>query len=139
MKKRIFATLSSFALLTAAAAFAQNGTTMQVDIPFEFRVAANILPAGPYTVRVQPASGLVSLQSMEREAAAMILTHGVGGGYKIPEKGSLVFHRYGDTYFLSRVWSGGYATGRELPTSKAERELAANGSTVPPVKVLARR
>jgi hypothetical protein len=139
MKTRIFATLSSFALLTAAAAFAQNGVPMKVDIPFEFRVANTIMPAGSYDVRVQLASGLVSLQSMERNAAAMILTNGVGGGRDIPEKSSLVFHRYGNTYFLSRVWSHGYAIGRELPTSKAERELAANGSTVPPVKILARK
>jgi hypothetical protein len=112
---------------------------MKVDIPFEFRVANTILPAGPYDVRVQLSSGLVSLQSSERKAAAAILTNAVGGGWAIPDKGTLVFHRYGNTYFLSKVWSRGYAIGRELPTSKAERELAANGSTVPPVKILARK
>jgi hypothetical protein len=36
----------------------------------------------------------------------------------------LVFHRYGDTYFLSAVWVTSNTTGRELARSRAERELA---------------
>ena len=38
-------------------------------------------------------------------------------------KSTLVFHRYGDEYFLSEVWPAGAATGREFPKSRAEREL----------------
>jgi len=37
----------------------------------------------------------------------------------------LVFHRYGDTYFLSEVWVPGYAQGWALTQSKSEQELAA--------------
>jgi hypothetical protein len=37
--------------------------------------------------------------------------------------GSLVFHRYGDEYFLSEIWPAGSSTGRGLPKSRAEREL----------------
>jgi hypothetical protein len=38
-------------------------------------------------------------------------------------KGSLVFHRYGEEYFLSEIWPAGGLTGRELPKSRAERDL----------------
>src|SRR5260370_5328161 len=36
----------------------------------------------------------------------------------------LVFHRYGDTYFLSAVWVTGNPTGRQLFPSRSERDLA---------------
>ena len=36
----------------------------------------------------------------------------------------LVFHRYGDTYFLSAVWVSGRTIGRELYRSRAEQEAA---------------
>jgi hypothetical protein len=35
----------------------------------------------------------------------------------------LVFHRYGDQYFLSQVWTAGESDVRELWKSRAEREL----------------
>jgi hypothetical protein len=38
----------------------------------------------------------------------------------------LIFHRYGDSYFLAQVWSMGW--GRELPKSKAEKEFALSQS-----------
>jgi hypothetical protein len=39
----------------------------------------------------------------------------------------LVFHRHGDTYFLSEVWVAGNSNGRTLFRSRAERELAESG------------
>jgi hypothetical protein len=54
----------------------------------------------------------------------MALTYGVGGGNDTPTKARLVFNKYGDTYFLSQVWSSGYAQGSALYQSKTERELA---------------
>lgn len=35
----------------------------------------------------------------------------------------LVFHRYGDTYFLSEVVTAGEDTARELTPSRSERQL----------------
>ena len=39
------------------------------------------------------------------------------------DKGKLVFHRYGDQYFLSEVWPAGATTGRVIAKSRAESEL----------------
>ena len=36
---------------------------------------------------------------------------------------ALVFHRYGDKYFLSQIWTAGDAAGLQLPTSSAERAI----------------
>ena len=37
-------------------------------------------------------------------------------------KPMLVFHRYGDKYFLAEIWTG-LSTGRELPMSANERQI----------------
>src|SRR5207244_6047829 len=48
----------------------------------------------------------------------------------------LVFHRYGNRYFLYQIWVRGENRGRELPQTRLERELASNRQPAP-VAVLA--
>jgi hypothetical protein len=38
-------------------------------------------------------------------------------------KASLVFSQYGDSYFLSEVWTGSDQYGLSLPKSRAERQM----------------
>jgi hypothetical protein len=38
-------------------------------------------------------------------------------------KASLVFNQYGDSYFLSEVWTGSDQYGLSLPKSGAERRM----------------
>ena len=59
--------------------------------------------------------------------------------WKAPNRGEIIFHRYGDSYFLSEVFAGGEQAGRELPVSGQEktlrREMASNGNKAEPEKV----
>ena len=41
----------------------------------------------------------------------------------IPKRSEIVFHRYGDSYFLAEVLTGGEETGQELAPTRAERRL----------------
>jgi hypothetical protein len=132
MKNRVFATFSCVTLLTAAAAFGQSNAVMGVDIPFEFHAGANILPAGHYEVTPEAAQNVLMIRCLECKAAALITVNAVEAG-KAPEKGSLVFNRYNGARFLAQVWTPGRTAGQELPKSKAERELARNGSPGPSV------
>jgi hypothetical protein len=43
---------------------------------------------------------------------------------KRSDVGKLVFNRYGDQYFLSKIWAASSDSGRELPKSRLEREVA---------------
>jgi ABC-type uncharacterized transport system ATPase subunit len=38
--------------------------------------------------------------------------------------GQMVFHRYGDAYFLSEVWVSANGIGRKVFQSRAEKEIA---------------
>jgi hypothetical protein len=44
--------------------------------------------------------------------------------YKSSQEPKLVFHRYGNQYFLSQIWTT--SESRDFPMSRAERELKKN-------------
>ena len=124
MTKRSFATLGTLALLVAASAFGQQ--RIRVDIPFEFHLADAVLPAGQYEVNVgaHNMQSLVSLDCSASRSQAITTTYPIGGGADALAEGRLVFNKYGETYFLSQVWSPGYSQGRALNKSKTENEIA---------------
>ena len=137
MKNKLFATLSSLTLFTAAAAFAQGNRGMHADIPFAFRIGTTVLPAGQYEVRPQE-SGVLLIRCIPCKAAALIVMNRISPGKT--QASELVFNRYGETRFLSRISLPQYSLGKELSKSKAEREFARNSSPVEPSAVaLARR
>ncbi len=122
MKKQFWKTVGFLAaLLAASTAFGQSnqGGTI-ADIPFAFTVANHTLPAGRYTVT---RLGETSLRiSSPHNQGTVVLTHAAEG--KAPEsKGKMVFHRYGESYFLSEVWVAGSGVGRKVFQSRAEEEL----------------
>ena len=46
------------------------------------------------------------------------------------DKGKLVFHKYGDTYFLSEVSGPSLSTGLVLPVGKNEKKVQEEKATV---------
>jgi hypothetical protein len=128
MRKKVFSAVlicGLLAVVTAATAYAQMpGTALRATIPFDFIVRGRILPAGKYEIRRigdQP-GGLIISSVNHLHEWAMFETESVEAR-KTARTGELVFHRYGDSYFLSEVFAGGEQTGRELRPSRQERNL----------------
>ncbi|HEX8141401.1 MAG TPA: hypothetical protein VF553_02325 [Pyrinomonadaceae bacterium] len=138
MKKSILKSLTMIglvAMLTLVAANtdaqAQSRTRYTANIPFEFTVGNETLPAGQYVIsNVKTVDGLVILHlSAQGQARATQLTNTVRA--KAPsQKSMLVFNRYGERYFLAEMWRAGEVDGRQLRKSGSERaverELAQN-------------
>jgi hypothetical protein len=100
------------------------------DIPFSFVVGNKPLQSGEYHVKQLP-HGVMLVQGKATGASAMVLSTGIQAG-KISDVGKLVFNRYGDQYFLAKIWTPSNNLGRELPKSRLEREVAqrlSNGGT----------
>jgi hypothetical protein len=112
------------ALLAAASVYAQGSQKLNVQVPFEFHMGNSMLPSGEYTVD-DAAPGVVRLRSADSKSAAMIITIPVQTSDR-PSEGKLVFNKYGDEYFLSKVWRAGSKTGSALPKTRREAEVAAN-------------
>lgn len=122
MSKRVFSVVL-LALMVAATAYAQlPGTTLRARIPFDFSVRGKLLPAGEYEIRriSDDPNGLMIFSVKGRHA--IFETEPVETR-KIPNRGEIVFRRYGDSYFLSEIFTGGEETGRELLPSRQERML----------------
>ena len=124
-----FATFGVLALLTAASAFGQQKA--RFDVPFEFRFLDTVMPAGQYDVKVAGNAGnMLSLECYANRAHAHTMTYGISGSGNVPDEPRLVFNKYGDTYFLSEVWTTEQSQGAGLSKSKAEREVARTIPTV---------
>jgi hypothetical protein len=117
------------ALATAvASANAQSSAKIVADIPFEFSIGYKAMPAGEYSVKtVSGAGNAVMIQSADGKRAAVRLSAETDRT-KNNTHARLVFHRYGERYFLAEVWNGVDRSGRQLLKSQEEsaieRELA---------------
>ncbi len=139
MKKQILKGFTMLMLIGAVAmmaalvsAHAQSSGQIVADVPFEFIVGGKSLSAGEYSVRNFTASGnTVVISSRDSHDAAVRLTNSIQAR-EVTGQSKLVFHRYGERYFLSEIWTAGEQTGRELMKCRAERDLenqlAANAS-----------
>jgi hypothetical protein len=130
MKKQAFGTLTTLTLLltvTAISVSAQSERSKITNIPFDFIVGEKTLPAGEYTVEPNRSDfdKVWLVQSRDGRTSALFITMPVRAS-ETQEKAKVVFHKYGDQYFLSQIWTPGDATGRELLMLRLERELAKN-------------
>ena len=85
------------------------------------------MPAGEYSFQtiVSAGDGLL-IRSADGKTSALRLSEPTEKA-KDKSHARLVFHRYGDRYFLAQVWTGANNTGRQLLKSQdesaVEREL----------------
>ena len=131
MKKQTLIVVTLFALigLTAAGAQAQSSASVRANIPFEFKVADKIMPAGEYLIRqINPSSDAVTLQIATKNGDATVMVRTIAIQSNATQS-ALVFNRYGNDYFFSMVSIEGAAYSWQAPRSHAElgavRELAA--------------
>ncbi len=132
MKKQLGKTLTKIGLLAVMAmimavgpAQGQSPYVIRVNIPFDFMVADKKLPAGEYSIgRAQQYSteSVLLISSVDDRVQVFRLTSRVET-QSPNDEGTLVFHRYGDQYFLFQVWPAGASTGRILVKSRSEHEI----------------
>ena len=110
------------ALASAAVANGQTGA-VTAQIPFDFVVADKTLSSGRYEVGRATAAGEALAIRRAGKTEAIRLTSPVDSKNGQIMNAKLVFHRYGESYFLSEVWPGGTSRGSQLAKSKQERGM----------------
>jgi hypothetical protein len=122
-------TLITICLLLTAAGFAQMTSSqqlMKVNIPFAFGVQDQSLPAGQYLVFTVTPERSIRIVSADGKHSAIVNT--LPNYAKEPSSNSrLVFHRYGNEYFLAQVWTVGQNVARNPLSSKKAMEIASSG------------
>ena len=121
MKKQLFALLGLGLLLATVSASAQT-VMLKANVPFNFIVSGKTLPAGEYTIQsLNTIARVLVLRGAEK--ADMVIANPCQSA-RPSDKSKLVFHRYGDRYFLSQIWTAGNSSGAEFPQSSREAEVA---------------
>ena len=101
---------------------AQMDTRINAQVPFSFVANGKTMPAGECTIAVVVnGRTFLSISSGERHTIAYPIRDESPNARR---ETALVFHRYGDQYFLVAVKHEG-GTGYQLPAGRLERELQA--------------
>jgi hypothetical protein len=105
-------------LLTAAGAHAQ--TAARANVPFAFKVGATQMPAGTYAIEGNHGSSIVTVRNVQTGTSVLAM-----GRQESPSKKTdkLIFHRYGNKYFLTEILGSQGSDAMVLPATKQEKEL----------------
>jgi hypothetical protein len=125
MKPKLYVLAAALVLSVVAtgASYAQQHP-LSVEIPFAFQAGDHTLPAGRYLVdcTVSGTRAVQRLRQVDGNAVMVVMTMPVEArnGRTEPE---LVFNCYGQTKFLSQIWTGD-SEGRQLFKSNRKKRAA---------------
>ena len=130
MKKKVIKRLTILSLVSmftlcaaVASANAQLSIPVRAKIPFDFSVGNKKLEAGEYTFSRSSGFGDIwtMLVSSADSSTRMFQSTSAAQVLRPTDDSTLVFHKYGDQYFLEQIWTGGEQEGTQLPESHGER------------------
>ncbi len=114
--------------LFATAQLTKNETVV-TEVPFNFIVGGKAIPAGKCIVRtVDDAGNLLLVRNGDATINFLSVVSAVETPGKAAHDYALIFHRYGDRYFLTGLRIEGTNVVYRLPENKLERELRAQNS-----------
>ena len=124
MKNFLNRLMTSAVLLVSLGAAAGTGLNAQTFnlhavVPFAWQINNHQLNAGDYQITKDSSSPVVTMRNND-SGVGMFLQVSGGAGRRTATQ--LVFHRYGDQYFLAAI-VGTDGTISRVPVSKAEREV----------------
>ena len=94
----------------------------RAEVPFDFWLGQQLIPAGGYSI-YHFGTGAVLLKGDGNMTTVMFLGQRIARP-EVHADGKLVFTRYGDTYFLSKIWTPFQRDGYGVPKSAREKEIA---------------
>ncbi|HMV48782.1 MAG TPA: hypothetical protein PLD20_11455 [Blastocatellia bacterium] len=125
MKKTITSLALVFGLLIGCAAAATAPVfsfKLKADIPFDFQVGKKKFPKGDYTIESLGETGAMLLRREKGGKAINFVA--VKDKLTDKHKSKLLFRRYGDQYFLARIWDGASQTVFKIEKTSAEKKVA---------------
>lgn len=132
LKKQILSIVATLTLLIPISiiGFAGLSGTVRADIPFDFIVGNKEFKAGKYSVGRLSASNNAGTLIIRGEDDGAVANFTVNNATdKSGSQARLIFRRYGNQYFLAKVFDGN-SGGAEFLKSKAEREAAKKGDII---------
>ena len=128
MKTKIIGTLTAGLLLASMFVLPVRAqmpaTAVRATIPFDFSVRDEILPAGTYEIkRVGEQPNTLLIRNINHSHQQQVFLTQSTEAADVYSDTELVFQRYGDRYFLSKLLRAGQQIDEEVVPSNAERQL----------------
>lgn len=124
-KQTLWISLILVAMFAAAAVStsAQTAYGLRANVPFDFVVGDKTIPAGRISAQgsSDAIQGSLAIRNLTQGDVASRAGRRVLGSERA-NQGKLVFHKYGDRYFLAQICIPGFQTW-EVMKSKEERSL----------------
>ena len=138
MKRNSLIFAAALALVVTTVASAQS-TKLKVTVPFGFIVNRANLPAGQYLLQSMDVEGkVIAIRNLETNSTNLVIFNSCISLASVKQT-ELVFHRYGERYFLNQIWVQGNSSGHELSPSPREKEVAKDFSMHEVVLMASRR
>ena len=135
--------LSFIALVLALTIFpgkahAQVIGNLEVTIPFQFHAGDTKLPPGKYIIHTVDNSDLsfMEISSADGHTSALLKVRDTESN-STPAKSELIFNKYGDQYFLEKVFDEGNPDGSRIEESRYKTKVSE--ATGIPTHIPARR
>lgn len=118
MLNRTAVLLLAFIALVANSVAAQSLHTFKVEVPFEFVVNGQTLPAGEYVIERTNAAtpNIMTLKNKDSDIVRTIITQRVEKDEPSPAS-SLIFIRQDGTHYLFQVWNIAALNGNQVPVT----------------------
>lgn len=126
MKRNAFGALMTLIVafaIAVPAVHAQSQITLSANVPFAFSVDGRQLAAGQYEVRDV---GARATMIETKDGQSQVIGIYQYAGPSKPGETKMVFHKVGDHYFLSEIWTSARGQGLAVPESKLEKEVRAS-------------
>jgi hypothetical protein len=106
-------------------AHAQIIGDIEAKIPFQFHAGSTKFPAGEYRIHVLDNSdlSLMEISSMDGSVSALFQVQEAETNSG-PAKTELIFNKYGNRYFLAKLFDEGNPSGSQVIESRYEKKLS---------------
>lgn len=129
MKKQflVLIAIAAFTTLLAANAFGQTGKTATANVTFDFQIGDHLYPAGNYRIESFSSwsDNILRIRNLGGTSKNQLIMSNLSnaGTRQMPR---LVFHKYGETYFLREIFLNTGKWGYSIPPSSRQRENEKN-------------
>ena len=115
--------IAVFAALTTNAS-GQTGKTLRTNVKFDFQIGDSIYPAGEYWVdSISWHNNVLRIRNVsDTNKTTFILANHSNAGEGKEQTPRLVFHKYGEDYFLTEVFLDTQDWGYSIRPSHLQRE-----------------
>jgi hypothetical protein len=106
-------------------AHAQIVGNLEVNVPFAFQAGNSKLPAGEYRIHMLENSDLTVMQisTVDGTNSVLVQVRDAEANSR-PTKSELTFNKYGNSYFLAKVFDEGNPSGSEVVQTSDEKRIS---------------